>query len=209
MQQFDWYVRKPLLKLNLFMEQNTRFNTEVSRRYSKALFKVASQENSEKVIYDEVSSLLDLFKTNDIFAKLFLSPLLSSKSQLKLVNNLFSTTDKKKINVSKNVLAFFKVLAKNGRLKILLGSLYSFQNLVKSMYQEININLTTAFPISEDNVNKIKNILLKKTDKKINIITNVDKTIIGGIILQSGSSLIDVSIRNKILKLNNIKKGVN
>ena len=191
------------------MEQNTLFNTEVSRRYSKALFKVASKEKSEQVIYEEVIRLLDLFKSNDIFAKLFLSPLLSSKSQLKLVNNLFSTTDKKKINVSKNVLAFLKVLAKNGRLKILLGALYSFQNLVKSMYQEININLTTAFPISEDNVNKIKNILLKKTDKKINIISNVDKNIIGGIILQSGSSLIDASIRNKILKLNNIKKGVN
>ena len=191
------------------MEQNTLFNTEVSRRYSKALFKGASTENTEKVIYDEVSSLLDLFKSNDIFAQLFLSPLLSSKSQLKLVNNLFSTSDKKKINVSKNVLAFLKVLAKNGRLKILLSTLYSFQNLVKSMHQEININLTTAFPISEDNVNKIKKILLKKTDKKINIISNVDKDIIGGIILQSGSSLIDASIRNKILKLNNIKKGVN
>ena len=209
MQQFDWYVRKPLLKLNLYMEQNTLLNTEVSRRYSKALFKVVSKENSEQAIYDEVSNLLDLFKSNDIFAKLFLSPLLSSKSQLKLVNNLFSTTDEKKINVSKNVLAFFKVLAKNGRLKILLDSLYSFQNFVKSMNQEININLTTAFHISEDNVNKIKNILLKKTDKKINIISNVDKNIIGGIILQSGASLIDASIRNKILKLNNIKKGVN
>ena len=209
MQQFDWYVRKPVLKLNLFMEQNTLFNPEVSRRYSKALFKVASEENSEQVIYKEVTSLLDLFKTNDIFSKLFLSPLLSSKSQLKLINNLFSITDKKKIKVSKNVLAFLKVLAKNGRLKILLGSLYFFQDLVKSMQQEININLTTAFPISEDNVNKIKKILLKKTDKKINIISNVDKNIIGGIILQSGSSLIDASIKNKILKLNNIKKGVN
>jgi len=190
------------------MEQNTLFNTEVSRRYSKALFKVASKEKSKQVIYDEVSSLLDLFKSNNTFTKLFLSPLLSSKSQLKLINNLFSTTDKKKINVSKNVLAFLKVLAKNGRLKILLGSLYTFKNLVKSMHQEINVTLTTAFPISEDNVNKIKNILLKKTDKKINIISNVDKNIIGGIILQSGSSLIDASIRNKILKLNNIKKGV-
>ena len=191
------------------MEQNTLFNTEVSRRYSKALFKVASKENSEQAIYEEISNLLNLFKSNDIFAKLFLSPLLSSKSQLKLVNSLFSNTDKKKIKVSKNVLAFLKVLAKNGRLKILLGSLYSFQDLVKSMHQEININLITAFPISEDSVDKIKNILLKKTDKKINIISNVDKNIIGGIILQSGSSLIDASIKNKILKLNNIKKGVN
>ena len=191
------------------MEQNTQFNTEVSRRYSKALLSISSKDNSEQEIYNEVSNLLELFKSNGLFVKLFLSPLLSSKSQLKIVSNLFSNTDKKKIKVSKNVLAFLKVLAKNGRLKILLGSLYSFQNLVKSMHQEININLTTAFPISEDNVNKIKNILLNKIDKKINIISKVDKNIIGGIILQSGSSLVDASIKNKILKLNSIKKGVN
>ena len=191
------------------MEQNTLLNTEVSRRYSKALLSISSKDNSEQEIYNEVSKLLETFKSNNLFFKLFLSPLLSSKSQLKLVSNLFSNTDKKKIKVSKNVLAFLKVLAKNGRLKILLSSLYGFQNLVKSMHKEVNINLTTAFPISDDNVNKIKSILLKKTDKKINIISNVDKKIIGGIILQSGSSLIDASIRNKILKLNNIKKGVN
>ena len=191
------------------MEQNTQFNTEVSRRYSKALLGISSKDNSEQEIYNEVSNLIELFNSNGLFIKLFLSPLLSSKSQLKLVSNLFSNTDKKKIKVSKNVLAFLKVLAKNGRLKILLGALYSFQNLVKSMHQEININLTTAFPISEDNVHKIKSLLSKKTDKKINIISNVDKKIIGGIILQSGSSLIDASIKNKILKLNNIKKGVN
>ena len=191
------------------MEQNTQSNTEVSRRYSKALLKLAINANSEQKIYNEFSNLLELFKSNDKFIKLFCSPLLSSRSQLKLISNLFSNSDKKKINVSKNVLAFFKVLAKNGRLKILLGTLYIFQNLVKSMHQEINIYLTTALPISDDNIKKIKSILLKKTDKKINIISNVDKKIIGGIILQSGSSLIDASIRNKILKLNNIKKGVN
>ena len=155
------------------MDQNTQFNTEVSRRYSKALFSISSKDNSEQEIYNEVSNLLELFKSNALFNKLFLSPLLSSKNQLKLVHNLFSNTDKKKIKVSKNVLAFLKVLAKKGRLKILLGSLYSFQNLVKSMHQEINVNLTTAFPISEDIVNKIKNILLKKTDKKINIIRSM------------------------------------
>lgn len=191
------------------MEQNTQFNTEVSRRYSKALLRVANEENSAQKIYNEVNGLLDLLSSDDKFTKLFASPLLSSKNQLKLINNLFSNTDKKKINVSKSILSFFKVLAQNGRLKILLSSLYSFKFLVKSMHQEVNINLTTASPITEENVKKIKSILSKKTDKKINIISNVDKKIIGGIILQSGSNLIDASIRNKILKLNNIKKGVN
>ena len=57
MQQFDWYVRKPLLKVNLYMEQNTLFNTEVSRRYSKALLRVSSKDNSEQEIYNVVSNL--------------------------------------------------------------------------------------------------------------------------------------------------------
>ena len=76
------------------------------------------------------------------------------------------------------------------------------------MHQEVNIKVTTAIPIEELYINKIKKILSKKTDKKININSDVDKNIIGGIILESGSNLIDASIRNKILKLNNIKKGV-
>ena len=191
------------------MEQNTQFISEVSRRYSKALFKIASKADSEQKTYDEVNGLLEIIKSDKKFIKIFSSPLLSSKRQLKLIDNIFSNSDKKKIKVSKNLLAFLKVLASNGRLKILLSSLYSFKFLVISMRKEVNVNIITATPISEENLKKIQVILSKKTDKKINIISNVDKNIIGGIILQSGSNLIDASIRNKILKLNNIKKGVN
>ena len=191
------------------MIQNTQFSTEVSRRYSKALLRVVDEDNSEQKIYNEITNLIELMSSDDKFSKLFSSPLLSAKSQLKLINNLFSNTDKKKIKVSKSILSFLRILAKNGRLKILLSSLHSFKSLVKSRHQEINISLTTATPIAEAYTKKIKSMLSKNTDKKINIISNIDKKIIGGIILQSGSSLIDASLRNKILKLNNIKKGVN
>ena len=191
------------------MKQKIQPNSEVSRRYSKALFKIANEQKSEKKIYNEIKELLELLSKEKNFIKLFSSPLLSAKDQLKLINNLFSFSDKKKIKVSKNIFAFLRVLANNGRLKELFGVLNCFEGLVKSMYQEVNISLTTAKPINDAQLVSLKNILSKKTDKKININSNVDKKIIGGIILQSGSNLIDASIRNKILKLNNIKKGVN
>lgn len=193
----------------IYMEQNTQLSNNVVRRYSKALFKVASEEGSEKEVYQEIDILLELLISDRQFSKLFSSPLLSSKNQIKLINNIFSNTDKKKIIISKNILALLKVLAQNGRLKILFSTLYSFKELIKSMHQEVNINLTTATPIEDESINRIKVILSKNTDKKVNIISYVDKKIIGGIILQAGSNLIDASIRNKISKLNNIKKGVN
>ena len=65
--------------------------------------------------------------------------------------------------------------------------------------------------VFETYIERVKLFLeeLKSIDKDINIISNIDKKIIGGIILQFGANLIDASIRNKILKLNNINKGVN
>ena len=191
------------------MKQKTQLNSEVSRRYSKALFKIANEQKSEKKLHNEVQELLKLLSKDKNLIKLVSSPLLSAKDQLKLITNLFSYSDKKKINVSKNIFAFLRVLAKNGRLRALFGVLSCFEDLVKSMHQEVNVNLTTAKPINDDQLVSLKKILSKKTDKKVNINSNVDKNIIGGIILQSGSNLIDASIKNKILKLNNIKKGVN
>ena len=81
------------------MEQNTLLNTEVSRRYSKALFKVASKDNSEQVIYDEVSNLLVLFKSNDIFAKLLATiPKNIPIAKKKYPNNGFILIITKQIN---------------------------------------------------------------------------------------------------------------
>ena len=191
------------------MEEKLQLNTEVSRRYAKAFFEVVKEHSLEKKIYEEVLELLSVFEKNKEFRMLFNSPLLSSKKQIALVSNIFCTKDTKKIKVSKNVFAFFKALASNRRLKLLTEALAYFINLVKSMQKEVSVNLISSVPLKEDSVTKIVQMLSKKTDKKINMICTVDKSILGGIILQSGSNLIDTSIKNKLLKINNVIKGVN
>ena len=81
--------------------------------------------------------------------------------------------------------------------------------MIKLMQQEINVNVISAIPINETVMENINSILKGKTKKKINLLTIVDRSIIGGIILQTGSNLIDASLRSKILKINNVIKGAN
>ena len=126
-----------------------------------------------------------------------------------MIEGVFSVKDKKKIIVSKEMFKFLKVIASNRRLNILKSVLYSFSNLVKSMNQELNVKVTSAVPLNENILLKIKGIFSNKTKKQINIVSYVDKSIIGGIILQIGSNLIDASIKSKILKINNVIKGAN
>ena len=63
--------------------------------------------------------------------------------------------------------------------------------------------------LDEKTLLQVKSIFSNRTKKQINIVSNVDKSIIGGIILQIGSNLIDASIKSKILKINNVIKGAN
>ena len=126
-----------------------------------------------------------------------------------MIEMVFSVNDKKKIIVSEQIFKFFKVIASNRRLNILKSVLYSFSNLVKSMNQEVNVKVTSAVQLNEKNLLQIKGIFSNRTKKQINIISYVDKSIIGGIILQIGSNLIDASVKSKILKINNVIKGAN
>ncbi|MAI02386.1 MAG: ATP synthase F1 subunit delta [Rickettsiales bacterium TMED254] len=193
------------------MEEKIQVSSEVSRRYAKALFAIVKESSLEQKITKEIKELLKVFGENKEFNKLFNSPVLSSKNQIKLIDNLFSYRDSKlkKIKVSKNIFFYFKVLASNGKLKILIDSLYNFNNMIKLMQQEINVNVISAIPINETVMENINSILKGKTKKKINLSTVVDRSIIGGIILQTGSNLIDASLRSKILKINNVIKGAN
>ena len=197
------------LRLQRYMEEKLQIGSEVSRRYGKALFEIARENSLEQNMANDIARLLEILESNNLFKKLFNSPLLSSKKQEVLVDNIFSTTDRKKIKVNKNIFIFLKVLALNRRLKILKSSLYAFQSMVKEMKQEINVSVTTATPLDDEVINNIKKVLSDSTKKKINLVGVIDKKIIGGIILRVGSFLIDTSIRSKILKINNAIKGVN
>ena len=145
--------------------ENIQLNSKVSKRYGKALFKIIQEQALEQKTYEEINDLLNTFNSDKKFSKIFLSPLLSSKSQLRLVNSMFSNKDKKKLYVSKNIFSFLKVLAHKGRLKALFGALNYFISLVKSMRKEATVYITTAIPINELTKKSITNILAKKQIK--------------------------------------------
>jgi len=191
------------------MEDKIQFSTEVSRRYAKALFDITKENSLEQIMFKEVNNILEIIISEKRFKKLLESPVLTSKEQKLMIQEVFSVKDKKKIIVSEEMLKFFKVIASNRRLNILKSVLYSFSNLVKSMNQEVNVKVTSAVPLNENILLQIKGIFSNKTKKQINIVSYVDKSIIGGIILQIGSNLIDASIKSKILKINNVIKGAN
>ena len=79
--------------------------------------------------------------------------------------------------------------------------------MVSKDNQELDVKVTSAIDLNTNMQKEIISMLEKKLGKKINLTNITDKSIIGGLIMQIGSDLIDESVRNKIFKINTMIKG--
>ena len=101
------------------------------------------------------------------------------------------------------------LLAKNARLNILEEVLKRYIELHTSDNKEIKVNVTSVIKINDSLENKLKKILSNDGKLKVKVINLIDKDLLGGLIIQIGSNLIDTSIKTKLNKVKNAMKGAN
>ena len=76
-----------------------------------------------------------------------------------------------------------------------------FEELKAKEEESLDVEVVSAFDLTESQAEDIKSTLNKKFDKQINIETKVDKTLIGGAIIRAGDLVIDGSVSGTLIKL--------
>jgi len=72
----------------------------------------------------------------------------------------------------------------------------------------LDVLITSQSELSSDELNSVKADLSSKLNKQINIKNNIDKSLIGGVQLRIGNTIIDNSLSSKLMKLkNNLKNN--
>jgi F-type H+-transporting ATPase subunit delta len=191
------------------MMQNLQLMNRSVVRYSNALYGISVDKSIQNKIYEESKELLDVFSQDNNFEHLFKSPLLNKKKQVEVVSALFSDKKDKKIIVSKDLFGLIILLAKNSRLNILQEVLKRYIQLHTSDNKEIKVHVTSVIKISDNLEEQLKKNLSKNGKMKVKVINLIDKDLLGGLIIQIGSNLIDTSIRSKLNKVKNAMKGAN
>jgi len=97
---------------------------------------------------------------------------------------------------------FLKVLVDNGREEILEEVLSRYEELVKEHLGRIEVEVTTAVELSEDQRGKLKERLAEVLEgREIILETNVDPELIGGAVFRYGGRMMDGSIRGRLESL--------
>jgi F-type H+-transporting ATPase subunit delta len=96
---------------------------------------------------------------------------------------------------------FLSLVAANKRLMALPAIAELYETLKAQAENTADVTVTSAFALSDDQEDNLAKQLAAKLGARINIRTEVDTALIGGVIIRTGDLVIDASVRGKLAKL--------
>lgn len=168
----------------------------VSKTYAQALFELAVEENKTALFLEETLGLLEVIRTNAEFGQFMNHPKIPKEDKLKVVRNVFEN------KVSKELVGFLVTIVEKDRYTEIEAILSEFISAVKEYSNIGTAYVTTAIALDNKEKQDIESRLLATTKyKTIECVYNVDKDLIGGMVIKMGDRVVDSSIRTKLDKL--------
>ena len=180
------------------MSKKKGFSITSAERYSLALYELASDNDVLELVESQSSSILDLILSSKDFSNLIKDPTNKQENLLKVINII--SENNKFESLLKNFLSFLVI---KKRLFYLEQILKSFIETCSKKRGELKAELKSAKELSSDEILKITNELTKNFSSKIKLNYKHDESLIGGLIVQVGSTMVDASIKNKLQQIEN------
>ena len=178
------------------MSKNKGFSDTSANRYSLALFELACESNSLSKIEENSHALLKLISSSKDFNNLIKDPTISREILNQVIKNI---SDNFNLEVLfKNFLSF---LISKRRFFYVQQILKNFNEICSEKRGELKAELKSAKNLTQDEISKITQELSNnfKSEIKLNYIH--DQSLIGGLVVQIGSIMIDTSIKKKLQQL--------
>ena len=94
-----------------------------------------------------------------------------------------------------------------GRLGQLGPVIRAYRQLAAAHRGETNAEITSAYPLSKDQVAALKQQLRARIGRDVAVDLAVDPSLLGGLVVRIGSQMIDSSIRTRLNSLAHAMKG--
>lgn len=171
----------------------------IAQRYAVSLFEVSQEFNIQNEILNDVKVVKQIFDDNSEFYKILCVPTINKSEKETLLNNIFN----ERLNIY--TLNFLKILSDKGRINCYDEITSYFIKLYNDKNNIKEIVAVTAIPLSDDLAAKLKTKLCEITGKTIVLKNEVDKSLIGGVMLKIDDNQFDGTVKGR---LNSLKKAL-
>jgi F-type H+-transporting ATPase subunit delta len=166
------------------------------RVYARALYDAAKDENRVDAVGEELGDFVEAQRQVPELRELLRNPQLDQRLKASALEELLGGEEKLVRN-------FLMLLTEKGRAGEIDEIARDFERIVAQEKGILDVELTTAVPLSEDEAGEVIAQIEKASGRPVVATRRVDPDLIGGIVLQAGSLRLDASVRGRLDRLRN------
>jgi F-type H+-transporting ATPase subunit delta len=167
---------------------------EIAQVYARSLFEVAKEHDKLDVVREQLGEIADTIAESHDLQVFFFSPYFSTDEKVEGLRSALQDADESVVN-------FLDLLIEKHRMPALFRIRREFDALWEEENRLLPVQVTSAIELDESTVRQIGDAIGKQTGRRIELTSEVDPGILGGIVLRVGNSILDASIRNRLEKL--------
>jgi len=168
---------------------------KVARRYARALFHAAVRTHAVEAVNDALQQLLDTLREQPPLQHLLVNPLIPRERKQQMVQETIGR------HTHPLLASLLSVLVDKRRERLLPEVAHAFAQLRDEHLGIVRVQATTAYPLDSQQEQALIHSLERRTDKRVVLETHVDPSLIGGIVVRIGDTIIDGSVRGQLLRL--------
>ncbi len=166
-----------------------------ARRYAQAVFDLAKEKGTLDEWKADLATLNSLFGS-ELTVDALEDPKMTDTARSKIIDDVIAT--KKVSPLAANLL---RLLAQRQRLSLLPRIVEVFGEMYNKEMGIIIAEVTSAVPLDPAHQKRVAEQLARITGKTVQLRTNTDPRILGGIITRIGDELIDASVATRLAEL--------
>lgn len=166
----------------------------LARVYAESLFGVAREKGTTDQVRDQIGQFADALEADRELEVFFFSPYFSTQEKLDGLKKGVEGADPEVLN-------FLELLIEKHRMPAIFRIRRNLDELWKQENDRIEVTVTSAVELDPAVAEQVGSAVEKQTGKQVDLTSEVDEKIIGGLVLQVGNMVLDSSIRNNLEKL--------
>jgi F-type H+-transporting ATPase subunit delta len=168
-----------------------------SDAYATALFQVAQGEKDLGRVEDELFTVANRVRGNDALRDALTDQSLPVDLRQGIVEDLLGG------RASATTTNLVSMIVGAGRAKDLPAIIEKFLEKAAGSRSETLAEVTSAIPLEDDQQQRLKDALSKRFRRTVSLKVTVDPSIMGGLIVRTGDTVIDGSVRSRLEQLKN------
>ena len=173
--------------------------SNISKRYARAFFDIAGEEQKLEQYYNELHQFSSVIAQNKDLGGFLANPIFEQEIKKKVLEKIIG-----KLSLSPMTINFLKLLIDKKRIDILPDIETCYRQLMDETLKTVRVTVKTAFPLSGEMQSYITSSLKKMTGRSVEVTVENDKNLLGGIVIGVGDTLYDGSIKNQLNNMRNL-----